>query len=135
MTTIITNTIFEQLFNATNFIVEAYRTDFDHDRRMIEESPTTPFVHTAYSTGTYLDQLPPLSDYPAPGVKVPFLFGHADRWHLLKSTGCGVRAILTGPRNHICHYFDGKVLRQITIKEADLVIKEYQQKMTDLFRD
>jgi hypothetical protein len=133
--TTLTATIYDQLFEQSQAIVEAYRTDFDHDKQIIGLNPTTQFIHIAYSTGTYLDLLSPFEAYPAPGVFVPYLFGQADRWHLLKSSGCGVRAVASMPRNCIIHYFDGKNLKQIDIKTAKLIVNDYQTAMTERFRD
>jgi hypothetical protein len=115
--------------------IESYHRDLlVHDRREIRRKPACPFLHLTRQYGTYLTMLIPSTDYPPQGMEVPYLFGHADRWHILKErAGC----MEYGKKHHpnaLLHYFDGKTLRTITYDQASEIVRQYTARITAEFR-
>jgi len=67
--------------------LKAYRRDFlVHDRRAWRLYPGVEFLHFTRDNGTTLVILFPHDHpiWPAEGVQVKYLFGSADRWHILR---------------------------------------------------
>lgn len=130
--------VYQQIVSLCLPLIEAYENDLLlHDRRMIVQHPEWPFLHWTRDTGTHMVQMPPADSdvWPAKGEVVPFLFGRADREHILKST-----TVLAGSihrdqlvpgnkRQRAVYYFDGKRLRSVTPAEAYQVAQEYVRKV------
>ena len=120
--------IHSQLIALCDGIVTAYRDDLlVHDKRNIEQhDASVPFLHFSRGTGTYMVHLIAASEYPAKGKLVPFLFGTADRDHCLDSVTDMVEHCCN-PMNgrHVCHYWNGKQFKQITLALASIVATEY----------
>lgn len=106
-----------------------------HDRRAIRRKPKTPFLHLTRDYGTYITMLIPAADYPPQGVEIPYLFGHADRWHLLKEIGTHMAYGAKNHPNALLHYFDGHILRRITYPQADEILRLYTARITAEFRN
>ena len=51
------NTIYDHIFALASPVVDSYRTDFEHDRAMIENHPGTPFIYGYSECGTHLAML------------------------------------------------------------------------------
>lgn len=121
-----TRSIYEQLCVECDGFIRAYRDDLiKHDKAEIEENPGVPFLHTTREMGTTMTFLTPAEDYPAPGEKVPYVFGTADRWHILKEKRGAVDWYRRNIPDALWHYFDGKELRRITLDEADEIVSDY----------
>lgn len=119
-------TTFEQLFEKVDSIVKFYRSDLGIDREMIEKNPNTPFIHAARDTGTYLILMIAAIDYPPVGQDVPYIFGSADRDHLLRGKVCTVKVATEDGATKAIHYFDGSTLKQINPDEAIAIITGYE---------
>lgn len=111
-------------------LIEAYFDDLIlYDRDSIHKNPGIPFLHFTGSTGTCLVLLAPGKDYPKKGEKVPYLFGIANRDHILKGTGVIVYCMRTCNRQELILYFNGKTLIEITQDRAEKIIKKYMDKI------
>lgn len=108
--------------------ITAYHDDLlVHDLRAINEKPGCPFIHLTRDYGTYLTMLIPAADYPPQGKEVPYLFGHADRQHILKEVA---NSIEYGRKHHpeaLLHHFDGKRLHRISHTQAAAIVEAYQK--------
>ena len=116
---------YEQLERLALPHLETFRADLtEHDRRWIENNPDTPFVHMTRDTGTILTGLYPADSnaFPADGDRIPYLFGHADRWHMLRD---GTSLICRAEGEHIYHYCNGRTVRPITHAEAQTIRRDY----------
>lgn len=104
-----------------------YQTDLTkHDKAEIARNPNTPFLHYSGDTGTGLIMLVGPEEYPKKGEMVPYLFGQADRHHILKQ--CLEMAEYYDKERYYAKrvlYFDGKVLKQIEHKKAVDIAKQY----------
>jgi hypothetical protein len=111
--------------------LEAYREDLTkHDREIIANNPGTPFLHWSRDYGTHIVMLITADKYPAKGVTIPFLFGHADRLHLVKSLVDMARYHSNSKNGkHTCLYFDGCRLRAITNERAVEIAEKYAEKL------
>lgn len=126
-------TIMDQIRDKVLPVMTAYASDLEHDLVAIEENPNTPFLHWAGSTFTYIAMLPPAENYPAKGVMVPFLFGWADRQKLV---GVPLEMANHFAKRHqldgyvqLVHHFDGRRLREISIKQAVEIARQYRQQV------
>lgn len=122
-------TIFEQLHAKTKKFVQHYATDFQHDKKSIEENPGAKFIHIARSTGTSLSLFrTDLSQFPKKGEMVPYLFGTAGRERILKDSVFEIEYYAQNYGNdhlYIIHYFDGKKLFKIDFKKAIELKNQY----------
>lgn len=96
------------------------------DVKAIAEHPGMPFVHYARKWGTQLMMLAPHDHpcWPARGVHEPYLFGTADREHMLKGL-CDVAEYRFEDFRQ-AHYFDGAILRPITLERAIAIVREHR---------
>ena len=93
-----------------------YQTDLiKHDKEWIKANPGVPFLHYSSNTGTHIIPFTKRDDYPAKGVKVPYLFGEADREHMLKEK-VEIAKYFNKERYYAkwVHYFNGKELLEIS---------------------
>ncbi len=125
---------FFQLRTACVRRITAYHKDLlVHDRREIRSHPGTPFLHLARDFGTYLTLLIPATAYPPQGEQVRYLFGHADRWHILKQ----ITSVQIYHQSHhpdaLLHYFDGKILREISHDQAKEITRLYTVRISNEF--
>ena len=75
---------YAQLYELSSPILKAYRDDLERwDKATIEENPGVPFLHWTRDNGTHLSLLWPPEHYPKRGESVRYLFGTADRRHLV----------------------------------------------------
>jgi hypothetical protein len=122
-----TNNTWEKLFSLTNHIITSYRDDLlKHDREGIESNPpSTPFLHFTRETGTNIIFLVSPDAYPAKGFRVPYLFGYADREHILNETVSLVKALEKSGNTKLVLYFTGKTFKKVTFKEAFDIAQKY----------
>jgi hypothetical protein len=122
--------VYQELESLCLPLITHWREDLTkHDREGIEqEHPGVPFLHWTRDTGTNISFLIPWDAYPKLGEVVPFLFGVADREHLLNEVVGFAEWHAKGindPKRFTVHYFDGKKLKQITVQKAVQIAKEY----------
>ena len=125
-------TIYEQLEAECLPLIERHHNDLTViDRQCIEANPGVPFLHWTRSCGTTIVFLPSHTDtdaYPPYGVRVKYLFGTADREHILKEK-VGMAEYHTRPANspegYSCRYYDGTRMRCLSVQKAVEVAKAY----------
>ena len=114
-------TVFKQLRAACLPHMTHFKADLVmHDRRTLRKHDGTPFLHWTRKLGTEILMLITADEYPPIGTTVPFIFGRADRDHLLNEAVKSARC-WTEPCNgtvEAVHHFDGKTLRQIDVAKA-----------------
>ena len=123
--------IYEELKAKSLPLIEAYHNDLlEHDKRDIEANPNTPFLHWTRRCGTDIIFMPPADSdcYPKFEVFVPYLFGQADRGHILDGK-VSLTKYHTDPMNHPKQFttypFDGVKLRLIDCDKAIKIMDAY----------
>ena len=132
-----TKTVYEQLVDECLPLVEHYQADLlVHDKNIIQEHSGVPFLHWTRQSGTWIVFLyPSTSDrFPPRGVEVPYLFGKANREHIATQIGEVAEGIEKMSNTLLTHYFDGKRLKRITVKQATEIAKDYVRRTLDDFR-
>ena len=66
-------------------VIKYYRSDLDIDMKIVGKKVSAVFF--AYECGSHAITLPEFERYPAAGERVRYLFGSADRRHILNETG------------------------------------------------
>lgn len=105
-------------------VVNHYKGDIEHDRAIIRAG--TPAIFAAGEMGTHAITMPHLYKLPAYGVRVPYLFGTADAWHIVSQVG----VILECESVRACtlwHFFDGQTIREINQSEASELCDRYKR--------
>jgi len=100
-----------------------------HDREWIERNPGVPFFHFTRECGTFLIGLIPAEDYPKVGETVPYLFGYADRYHILNEVLSMLEAIKGMYKNRLALHFDGLTFREIDFNRAYTIAMDYTVKI------
>jgi hypothetical protein len=121
-------TIFEEVIKKALPVMEAYQNDLNIDRNTISLlTENTRYIHYTGTTGTYLELLPDHDSelYPPKGERIPFLFGTADRDHILNSKTDMIDCLKRNNRSTLIQYYNGKVAYTITIKQAEAITREY----------
>lgn len=121
---------FEQVKEKALPLIEAYHNDLlIHDKISIEENPKVPFLHFTGDTGTHMIRLIPAKEYPTKGEEAKYLFGMADRYHILSQVVDIVRYMPQVNRRGLILYFDGKKLHEINQKKAEIIAEDYKLKI------
>jgi len=129
--------IFDQLQAACLPHLEAYRDDLvKHDKEIIANRHGVPFVHVTRANGTHICFMPSAADYPAPGVYVPYLFGTANRDHVLEQVVTFVDYWLRPCAETVkaVYWFDGQRLRKIDLEKAQKLLRDYGRRVRDTWR-
>lgn len=128
-------TTYEQLAAAVEPHLEAYHDDLRrHDREWLEANPGVPFLHYTRRTGTDLVELAPIDRLPKAGERVPYLFGTADREHIVNMVRSLAR-YFARENDRLCHHFDGSKLRRIDGATALKLAEDYTRAMGREFDD
>lgn len=88
-------------------LIEHYRNDLlVHDRNALASFPGIPFIHFTRTMGSETIFLPPAghASWPARNAQIPYLFGMADREHILAQILVKVKYPWENLR--CVHYFD-----------------------------
>jgi hypothetical protein len=110
-------------------IMTDYFCDLQTDASIVSRfPPETPWLQAVRPTGTYLIIMPGSQDetWPAPGDKVPYLFGFADRDHILKGKVHVAEYVAKDCPHHLFQYWNGRKLASITGEQVVLVLRQYQ---------
>jgi len=127
--------IYQQVEKKALPLIKAYHGDLlIHDKGTITENPGIPFLHFTGDAGTCLVLLIPAKDYPEAGKLVPYLFGVADRLHILKEKTKIVECMKSTNRQDLILCFDGEMLGEITQEKAELIARKYQEKILSEWR-
>ncbi len=125
----------EQVFQAIKELsepfIENYHNDLlVHDKRAVEcNHKNTPFVHFTGTLGTYLFFFSPADEYPPKGNKIKYLFGQADRYHILDQVLSSIRWVRTSNRQCLILHYDGNRLYKITQDIAESLADAYVTEM------
>lgn len=117
--------------------IKSYRTDLGHDARILRSQDKPPsFLHFAGECGTHIVPLesPSSEIFPPAGERVPFLFGYADRHHILESAIHLVRAMKNGVTHRLVQYVDKGKCQEITKDEALLIVTKHVNWVEDCWR-
>lgn len=120
-------TVYDSLETRCLPLIEHYHADLTkHDREWLAENPGVPFLHFTRECGTHMLPLYPADSecFPAKGRTVPYLFGTADREHIL-ADNCRCLPTYTGDNCRLMLYFDGQTLRTIDIPHATRIVNQY----------
>ncbi len=120
--------IFEELFKRAEKHVKTYRTDFDIDKKTIQENSGTPFIHIAREHGTNINLLHKSESYPKHGETVKYIFNTADRKEILKGQLQTIEHYLNHNPLKIT-FFDGYKLATVTKDQAQEIYKNYYDRM------
>ncbi len=103
-------------------------------RTILENKRQYPFLHFTGENGTYLIILAPIEEYPAKGEDIKYLFGHADRIHIL---GDKVRhiewCVKESSKREVVLYFDGTKVREVSEGEVLNIIYDYERNLKNQF--
>ena len=127
--------IYEELKEKSLPFIQAYHDDLlVHDKHDMLANPGREFLHFTGKCGTHLIMLLEYEDYPKKDELVPYLFSHADRWHILKSVSVQVDCMKNCQRTALILHFDGKKLEEITLQKAKDIARDYTEKMGRRFK-
>ena len=109
--------------------LEAYHNDLiKHDKAILNQMPGVPFLHFTGTTGTTIVMMPTANSpdyYPEKNVRVPYLFGTADRHHILRDAKITVDALERCNRTALILHYNGINLRETSYNKAKEIIESY----------
>ena len=120
--------IYEQLKALSLPIIESYHDDLiKHDLNSLTRYPGIPFLHFTGTTGTHLVIMHPADNdrFPPPGEQVPYLFGTADRNHILEGKVITVECMGKSWRQDLILHYDGNRLRKVSHEKSLEIVKTY----------
>ena len=123
-------TLYDELAARSLPLIQAYHSDLEKaDRQWIEDHPGVPFIHATRDFGTDIVELYPADDpfWPPKGQRVPYLFGEADRDHILEQAAGTARYLQKRDRILLMLYYDGQTLRETTAKQAVKIAEDYDR--------
>lgn len=134
------NTLHDRLVLLAGEHIKDYRDDLlVHDKNAIEEFPNVPFLHFTGESGTIIVFLMERRCYPKKGERVNYLFGTANRDHILEEVKNMVFYARKSTRQDLILYYDGQTdthnLFDITQDAAEQIIATYHNKMSRLFNE
>lgn len=124
------NHIYDQLFVSVRTLLKAFVEDLTkHDFNALNEFPKTPFLHWTRDSGTHLMFMPEAWDeaYPPEGFEVPYLFGLANRYHILNQKVEQAKYWLHREQVLSVHHFDGAHLHTTTPAAAFRLAEDYRR--------
>lgn len=114
-------------------IVRHYWNDVEVDAGIIEAG--IPSLFFLRESGTHAVRLLPADLLPAAGETVPYLFGRADRAHIVQQTDIIDAPDCAGFSDAaLVVYFDGRRLRKIDHARASDTAREYRERLLSQFR-
>jgi hypothetical protein len=125
------NEVYETIKDLSLPFIENYHEDLlVHDKKAIEENTENiPFLHFTGTNGTWMFDLLPSNKYPAKGESIRYLFGYADRKHMLHETLKCVKHCRNSNRQSLILYFDGIRISKINQDVADSLVEDYVSKI------
>ena len=130
---------YAQLYALASPHLKDYRNDLEKwDREIIEKMPGCPYLHYTRESGTHIVMMPPADSdyYPKAGEYVKYLFGMAEREHILR--GCvSMAEYFVNPCNSfhglVLHY-DGQRFWEIDAGKALEIAREYRDQIITTWR-
>ena len=127
--------VHKELVEKTLSLIETYHDDLlVHDKNQIEAYPGRPYLHFTGDTGTLMVTLYEKEDFPGRDEKVPYLFGYADRNHILKGIMEQVKCVLRINRRDCMLYYNGITLKSVEYYRAKEIAEDYTAKMERQFK-
>ena len=125
-----TTSAYDKVFEMASPVIKHYRNDLvKHDKRAIDENAGIPFLHFTGDTGTSITFFHPAEKYPGKNVTVPYLFGHADRNHILDETKNIIFYMRKLNRQDVILYYNGSTVKKITQDTAEDLVTKYYYRM------
>ena len=122
----LTETAYSRVYDLCSPVVTHYRDDLlKHDHASITANPDMPFIIWARECGTHLLMFHSSDSFPAAGVRVKYLFGDADREHMLNGVLSVAEHCERDNETRRVVYCDGTRVRTITKAQATKHIREY----------
>jgi hypothetical protein len=122
----VSNEKYQELLKRSMPLLEAYHKDLNvWDYQEIWKNPGIPFIHVTRKYGTHIYLHSSASTYPEKDILVPFLFGKADRTHILESSIQSLHHVLENMDWLKILYFDGSDFQEISETMAIELQKEY----------
>lgn len=126
--------IYKELVEKALPFIKAFQDDLlKHDKKQIEDYPDRKFLHFTGDTGTTMLTLYYKEDYPDKNVWVPYLFGHADRHHMLKGITETLKVLPGCNRMKLILYYNGTTLESIAYEQAKQIVSNYTDVMQNFF--
>ena len=123
---------YEQVKAKADPWIKMYRKDLlVHDKNAIEGAPGMPFLHFTGETGTHIEFMPGPEDYPKKGERVKYLFGTADRQHILDQRVKCVKHMPKLTRQDVVLFYPGGNfnVRDISQEMANGIINDYRREI------
>ena len=113
----------------------AYEADLTYDRTEMDKYPGVPFIHVQRGTGTSMTMMHTIRSFPITNnLPVPYLFGHANRTHIVKDQAdCLINFYQHETPLQITHY-DGKDFHTISYEKMASLLREWKERLTIAFR-
>jgi hypothetical protein len=129
---------YAQLYVLASPRLKDHRNDLEKwDREIIERMPGCPYLHYTRESGTHIVMMPPADSeyYPKAGEYVKYLFGMAEREHILR--GCvSMAEYFVNPCNSfrglVLHY-DGRRFWEIDASKALEIAREYRDQIITIW--
>lgn len=117
--------------------IEHYHNDLlIHDKNAIEgNTENSPFLHFTGTLGTYIFIFEPSEKYPKAGERVKYIFGHADREHIINGVLESVKWCRNSNRQSLILYYDGTRISKINQDIAESLTDEYVTNMKKQWRE
>ena len=117
-------------------LMGGYLTDLEHDGQDIKEHPfRCPFVHLTRELGTHIIPLSPIEMYPKKHEVAPYLFGKADRYHILQDSKLNALEYHKSALTFLqINYYDGWNYKTISFSQAYRILKDYSDHMLAKFK-
>ena len=121
--------IYNQVVAKADSFIKYYRDDLlKHDKKAIMESDGVSFLHFTGETGTHIVLFHSPNDYPAKGDRIPYLFGTADRDHILDGMVKVVDHMKKATRQDVILFWGQNNLdiKEINQDTAELLVRLYR---------
>jgi hypothetical protein len=129
--------VYQTVKNLSEPFIENYKDDLlVHDKNSIESNTENiPFIHFTGTLGTYIFFFEPSEKYPAKNEIVKYIFGHADREHILNGVLKSIKWCRNSNRQSLILYFDGTRISKINQDVAESLTEEYIKKIKAEWRE
>ena len=116
-------------------LIKSYQKDLlCWDKKAMFLSPRTPFLHFTRQYGTHIVFFENPDKYPARNETIKYLFGYADRNHILKQVVKTVQYVTTRETTELILYFNGKSVMEINAQKANDLAYYYYNNIRDQFK-
>lgn len=126
---------FKQVKNKSYPFLKHYLSDLMvHDKSTIEGMPNTDFLHLTRESGTHMFMFTPADSYPSKCSRIPYYRGTADRYYILKDVCSRIPYILKTMDILLILHKTDEGIREITRSEAEALVKDYENKILNLWK-